>query len=241
MLFPQLRRLVLGLALFLLWPTAAIAQSTADLPKLSRPQVQIKVDFVVSRAADVDNLGINFDLVPLTPSSASAPANHIPVFLQFATGNIVAQMYQTLTRTYGPAIASETITVTDNTAAVVRVNAALSSNTSPAEMPNGFPHFPQMKTVTQVQGELTLIPHIHPDNSVTLALVPDAVSAKASPGSSILLRTVPSGEMLVLGQVVVKQDIPILGGLFRTRNKINYTQELLIFITPTIVGQKADQ
>ena len=101
-------------------------------------------------------------------------------------------------------------------------------------MPTPFAHFPKVKTVTQVQGDLTLIPHIHLDNSVTLALVPDAISAKAAPGNSILLRTVPSGQMLVLGQ-----ENPIFGGLFRNRNKISDTQELLIFITPTILDQKA--
>ena len=57
---------------------------------------------------------------------------------------------------------------------------------------------------------------------------------------------------MVLGGLVRKQeststqripilsDIPILGGIFRTRNKQINDQELLIFVTPTIIGESND-
>ena len=66
------------------------------------------------------------------------------------------------------------------------------------------------------------------------------------------LRTVRSGDTMVLGGLVRKQesassqripilaDIPYLGGLFRTRNKQINDQELLIFVTPTIISDTND-
>ena len=66
------------------------------------------------------------------------------------------------------------------------------------------------------------------------------------------LRTVRSGDTMVLGGLVRKQetassqripilaDIPYLGGLFRTRNKQIADTELLIFVTPTIISDTND-
>ena len=66
------------------------------------------------------------------------------------------------------------------------------------------------------------------------------------------LRTIRSGDTMVLGGLVRKQetqssiripilaDLPVLGGLFRTRNKQINDQELLIFVTPTIIGETND-
>lgn len=241
MSFSHPYRLVVSLALFLL-SSAAFAEPKAALNS-NPPQVQIKVDFVVTNAADVDNLGINFDLIPLTAPSTSMPGNQKPAFLEYAAGNMARQLYQTLVRTRGLVIASQTITTANGTAAVVRVNTSIPSDTKQAETANGFALFPKLTTVTQVQGELTLIPQVHPDSSVTLRILPspDSASPKTAFGKLIVLRTVPSGEMLVLSQILVKQDIPILGGRSLSYNQMSKIPELLIFITPTILGQKVDQ
>ena len=82
-----------------------------------------------------------------------------------------------------------------------------------------------------------MIPHSHPDGTVTLNLVLPGAFGKPIP-----LRTVRSGEMLVFNSVIIRkddsvgQDGPILRSFFATHMKQDDAQELLIFVTPTIVG-----
>ncbi len=110
---------------------------------------------------------------------------------------------------------------------------------------------------------LKVTPQITPDNRVILDLtvtqdtkgetVPtgtgDAVSINAQSITTQVL--VNNGETLVLGgiyQQTIKSDVtkvpllgdlPGLGNLFKTRNRINDKSELLIFITPRVLGRTA--
>ena len=237
-------------------------------------QVEIKVEFVTASVTDVDNLGVNFDLVPypgleLATSQGSGQyggtATGIgPTFLQYATGNIVAQLFQTLVRTRGKVVQAPLVTTTNNYPATINIsttvpfitttvvgNGGLNGGTTQGSNVNFLP----------ITSGLVIQPRINSDDSVTMNLAPQIqdVTGQVVGGvpttitqSLTTLRTVRSGDTMVLGGLVRKQetsssqripilsDIPILGGLFRTRNKQVNDQELLIFVTPTIIGESND-
>jgi len=235
-------------------------------------QVQVKVEFVTASVTDVDNLGVNFDLVPYpglefgtTQGNSTLVTGVQPTFLQYATGNIVAQLYQTLTRTRGKVVQAPLITTTNNVQATIQISTQIPFFTSSTVSTGGLNNNTfnnQQANFLQLQTFLTITPRINSDDSVTMNLSPqitDTTGQAAVGGipptitqNVTTLRTVRSGDTMVLGGLVRKQetassqripilsDIPILGGLFRTRNKQINDQELLIFVTPTIIGESND-
>lgn len=235
-------------------------------------QVQVKVEFVTASVTDVDNLGVNFDLVPYPglefgtqQGNTTLVSGVQPTFLQYATGNIVAQLYQTLTRTRGKVVQAPIITTTNNVTATIEVNTQIPFFTNTVVQSGGLSGGQQNATQANfltLQTGLTITPRINSDDSVTMNLTPqitDTTGQTAVGGIPpttqqrvTTLRTVRSGDTMVLGGLVRKQetsstqripllsDLPILGGLFRTRNKQVNDQELLIFVTPTIIGESND-
>ena len=235
-------------------------------------QVQIKVEFVTASVVDVDNLGVNFDLVPYpglelatNQGSSTISTTAAPTFLQYATGNIVAQLFQTLTRTRGKVVQAPIITTTNNVPASINVFTQIPFFTSSSVVTGGLNN----NTVNNTQANfitlntgLTIAPRINSDDSVTMNLSPTITDVTGQPSvggipptvtqSITTLRTVRSGDTMVLGGLVRKQettstqripilaDIPLLGGIFRTRNKQINDTELLIFVTPTIIGESND-
>ena len=235
-------------------------------------QVQIKVEFVTANVTDVDNLGVNFDLVPYpglefaTNQGTNTISNIAqPTFLQYATGNIVAQLFQTLVRTRGKVVQAPLITTTNNVTATIQVNTQIPFFTQTVVANgglNGGTTQAQQANFLTLQTGLTITPRINSDDSVTMNLAPQITDTNGQPAVNGIpptiqqvvttLRTVRSGDTMVLGGLVRKQeststqripilsDIPILGGIFRTRNKQINDQELLIFVTPTIIGESND-
>ena len=235
-------------------------------------QVQIKVEFVTASVTDVDNLGVNFDLVPypgleLATSQGSSTISSVapPTFLQYATGNIVAQLFQTLVRSRGKVVQAPLITTTNNVTATIQVNTQIPFFTQTVVANgglNGGTTQAQQANFLTLQTGLTITPRINSDDSVTMNLAPQITdtTGQAAVGGIpptiqqlvTTLRTVRSGDTMVLGGLVRKQeststqripilaDIPILGGIFRTRNKQINDTELLIFVTPTIIGDSND-
>ncbi len=238
-------------------------------------QVQIKVEFVTASVSDVDALGINFDLVPYpglevssnqgTGSFGGVVNGLNPTFLQYQTGNIVAQFFQTLTRTRGKVVQAPLITTTNNVPASIQIVTQIPFFTtgvvSNGGVAGGTTQSTQANFLPLTTG-LTIVPRINADDSVTMNLQPQITdtTGQASVGgipptisqSLTTLRTVRSGDTMVLGGLVRKQetassqripilaDIPYLGGLFRTRNKQIADTELLIFVTPTIISDTND-
>jgi len=235
-------------------------------------QVQIKVEFVTASVADVDNLGINFDLVPFPGlevgtqnGSSTISTAATPTFLQYATGNIVAQLFQTLTRTRGKVVQAPLITTTNNVTASIEVNTQIPFFTTTVVQNGGLNGGTQQGTQANfltLQTGLTVTPRINSDDSVTLNLNPQITDTTGQAAVGGIpptiqqrvqtLRTVRSGDTMVLGGLVRKQEtqstiripllaeLPILGSLFRTRSKQTNDQELLIFVTPTIIGESND-
>ncbi len=238
-------------------------------------QVQIKVEFVTASVTDVDALGINFDLVPypgleVSSGQGNGPFGGVvsgvpPTFLQYATGNIVAQLFQTLTRTRGKVVQAPLITTTNNVPASIQIVTQIPFFTTTAVAAGGIGGqvgTSQQANFLPLTTGLTIVPRINADDSVTMNLQPqisDTTGQASVNGipptiqqTLTTLRTVRSGDTMVLGGLVRKQetassqripilaDIPFFGGIFRTRNKQINDQELLIFVTPTIISDTND-
>ncbi len=210
MLFPQ-TRLVLGLALALLWPATAFAQVPSTPAQADAQQVQLKVDFVIVSAADLnkslDELGVVFDRVPLAqPTDNPGPTRP---FLRYLAGNFAAQLFQTVLHAGGKVVQAPLITTTTNVPASIQVN------------------YPAM------QSGLTITPRINTDDSITMNLAPqnadtNGLSAVSGiPHAVTTLRTVRSGDTMAL-----------VGLPFRSAKPVN-GQELLIFVTSTLLGPDA--
>ena len=206
MLLSQARRLVLSLALFLLWPAAAFAQTPGALPPKAAPaQVQIKVEFAFVSAADLDKSGVAFDRVPFARSGA---------FLQYAVGESAMRLFQTLLRTRGSIAQAPLITATDG------VTATLHTQVSDWQTDLPMLHI-----------GLVITPRINNDDSISLHLrlqtADDSAGTPATESPVITLRTVRSGDLLVVVGLPFGDDKPLNG------------QKLLTFIQPTLIGTDA--
>ena len=210
------------LAALLLCPIAAPAQTPISAKAPPR-LVALQVTFVAAEVTDVDALGFNFDLLPLP-----APPH---TFLKYADGNIVAQLYQTLTRTRGKAILIAPAATPDDAPAAISVDAKVPDYTYPVRMSNGPPASSRLLGFFQIQGKLTITPHIIPGSLVNL----DIDSAHPG-GKPIHFQASPSGGSLVIvAPNTHGADAPILGGLVRLPDTLPNYEELLVFITPTIL------
>lgn len=231
-------------------------------------QVQIKVEFVTASIADVDSFGLNFSLVPYPGVELSnnqgdqANLTSVPqTFLQVATGNIVAEFFSSLVRTRGKVVQSPLITTTNNVPANITIATQIPYVTTTTVVGNGGNVVSnQTQQFQQIQTTLAVQPRINSDDTITLQLSPQisdisgapAVTGGPSPTTTQFLqtlRTVRSGDTMVLGGFVRKSDtksqsripfladLPIIGSLFRNRVVNNTDNELLIFVTPTIIGE----
>ena len=105
---------------------------------------------------------------------------------------------------------------------------------------------------------LRVTPHVNSDNTITLDLHPEIseLSSQSTVQGGVVISlqeadtrvVVHDGETAVIGGLIqevetkasnglpVLKDIPIVGGLFRFENNTKKKRELVIFVTPRIVG-----
>lgn len=111
--------------------------------------------------------------------------------------------------------------------------------------------------LTTIGIKMTVIPHINQDDRITLDLMPEVsdLSAQATVQGGIVIVTseantrviVKDGQTAVIGGLIrtnessvergvpVLMDIPVVGNLFKSSNKVKEERELLIFVTPRII------
>ena len=111
--------------------------------------------------------------------------------------------------------------------------------------------------LTKVGIMLRVIPHVNSDKTITLDLHPEVseLQSESTAQGGVIITTseadtrvvVRNGETAVIGGLIKKietdlvygipvlKDIPFLGYLFSSQTKIEKKQELVIFVTPTIV------
>jgi hypothetical protein len=109
---------------------------------------------------------------------------------------------------------------------------------------------------------LRCTPHVNSDMAITMDLHPEIseLSSQATVQGGVIISLqesdtrviVRDGETAVIGGLIqevesiiqngvpVLKDIPVLGGLFRFENKTTKKRELIIFVTPRIVGEIMD-
>jgi len=111
--------------------------------------------------------------------------------------------------------------------------------------------------LTKIGIMLRVIPHVNTDRTITLDLHPEVseLQAESTAQGGVIISTaeadtrvdVANGETAVIGGLIKKtdteirqglpflKDLPVIGGLFSSTTKANKKQELVIFVTPTIV------
>ena len=111
--------------------------------------------------------------------------------------------------------------------------------------------------LTKIGIMLRVIPHVNSDETITLDLHPEVseLQSESTAQGGVIITTseadtrvvVRNGETAVIGGLIKKietdliygipvlKDIPYLGYLFSSKSKIEKKQELVIFVTPTIV------
>lgn len=107
---------------------------------------------------------------------------------------------------------------------------------------------------------LTVTPHINSDRQITLDVHPEVsdLSSQATVQGGVIINTseadtrvlVSNKETAVIGGLIrnvsndfvagvpVLKDLPLIGGLFRTQSTTTSQRELVVFLTPTIVGDE---
>ena len=179
----QTRRLVLSLALAVLWPATAFAQTPGALPpRAAPPQVQIKVEFATVSAADLDKSGVTFDRVPLAQPAANSA--QMGAFLQYAVGESAIRLLRMLSHTRGKVVQAPLVTTSDNIGA----------------------------TIQTTQTGLTITPRINIDASITLHIAPLAANANGGDSAAkplgTTLRTIRSGNVIAVAGLPFGPDMP---------------------------------
>ena len=235
-------------------------------------QVEIKVEFVTASVSDVDNFGINFSLIPVpnvqarfTPAldstaGGSGATTNPNSYLQFTYGNIAGQLYALLQKTRTKLVSAPMISTTNNVPAYINFTQTIPFQTQNTTIvPNGGTVTTTQQNIQYINTFLPVTPRINGDDTVTLDIQPTISAPTGTPANGQpaptstqnlqTTRTVRSGETMVIGGLVTKNesyiqskipilgDLPIIGSFFRSRTVNNTDQELLIFVTPTIIDE----
>jgi general secretion pathway protein D len=185
-----------------------------------------------------------------------------PVFINYATGNITTRLRTILTDGWGRVVNNPSVTTMNNqpavflaqTATTIFINQIISNA-------NGIIIAPQPQQVT-IQSGISVRPRINNDGSVTMTIntqlgdfgqlrrgadgteIPDFLNQSVN----VAVR-VKSGDTVALGglnrkldnysrsRIPVLGDLPIIGQLFQGRNEQLTSQDLTIFVTPTILDE----
>jgi len=229
-------------------------------------QVLIKAEFVQVSIADADSFGITWDITPANNVNAttSGLGNANSIQLAYASGNAVANLRATATRSTTNVIQSPIISTTNNRPASVFIQDEVPFfTTQQAITGNGIVVNNTQVLSAIASNQLNVTPHINGDNSISVALSPQlqtfsfvtgpngqTAPRRATQGLTTY-RRIQNGETMVLGGFITKQtdrnfnkvpvlgDLPIIGSLFRSYDRTQSGSEILIFITITIIEDRA--
>jgi type II secretory pathway component GspD/PulD (secretin) len=221
-------------------------------------QVIIKAEFVAVGVQDADSFGIDWRFQPsgnldvaIPPESGQAST----ITMAYASGNAVANLRAALIRNTSNILQAPIISTINNRPATINFSDTVTfAQTVNTVTQAGIVTGTQLVPITTFNG-LAVLPHINGDNTVTMALSPQLSTVDAQPGGGFRFtsqfltttRIVKSGETMVLGGFIVKQesfqlrkvpllsDLPIIGNLFTQRSRAVTGSEVLVFVTPTII------
>ena len=229
-------------------------------------QVSIKAEFIEVSTSDIKRLGIDWSLERLneTINTNFNPSGNVVVGV--TTGNLAASLRAELTRSSGNIINSPIISTINNEFAEINIGSEIPYWTT-VMITSGTGNVVSEQQVNwlSVQTYLRVLPRVNGDGTITLTLMPsvqDTGRIYTDPtGNSEIPETryqtlqtrrrVMNGETIVVGgfirkdqststtQIPILGSLPIIGQLFRSTSTTTNDRELLIFVTPTIIGEKS--
>jgi len=230
---------------------------------VQQKQVMIKAEFVTVKQDDLRAFGIDWSIArgTLTAGTGNTFASG-DVFVNYATGNVVTQLRASISEGKGRLINAPMVTTMNNVGVSIQVGRYVPIITTGNTFGNQGNVFSSQTNVTflPVQTSLFVIPRINNDDTITLIVNPqlsDIVSEVANPAGGTLpivteqtiqvSRRVKNGDTIVIGGLQAKNDrtaakkvpilgdLPIIGSLFRSRSVSVNDEELLIFVTASVI------
>ena len=229
------------------------------------PQVEIETRFVQITTQDANRFGISFTRIAglaNDPATVNTDLNG-GINVNFTSGQINANLSAAIIQGRAKIVNAPRVTTFNNlTAQVVSINTIVIPTQESVIIPNGI-GTPIVTTRTiytsQVSGVvLTAIPTVNRDGTITMSLQPLVLTALPSTVANSPFPDIASqeintsanikdGDTLAIGGLRTLQQrnnrgripllgsLPIIGPLFRSRNKSDLELELVIFVTAHIV------
>jgi type IV pilus assembly protein PilQ len=229
------------------------------------PQVEINARLVDVDTRSIRDLGITWDVTGLNEGDAAVdfgvtapianPVGVVDFSLIGTDADLVATLEVLERQDKAHIISNPRITTADNKEAMILVGKKIPLVVSD-EAGNAITE------LTTIGIKMSVTPHVNQDNRITLDLRPEVsdLSAQATVQGGIVIVTseaktrviVDNGQTAVIGGLVrtnessvesgvpLLMDVPLLGYLFRSTNNVKEERELLIFVTPTIVGETSE-
>lgn len=230
-------------------------------------QIMLRAEFVTVTQNDINSFGINwsFQRVNLIGGANTGFSSTNTAFLQFASGNFQVQLSWILTTGHGKLVTSPMATTLNNVPATF-INTQLVPVfiSTPVALGTGTVILNSTIVPLPVSTGLIVLPRINGDESITLfgtVFVSDVAGTATGPnGQSFPLisaqtapvqRVIRNGDTMVIAGLLQKHDIvstnrvpllgdlPLIGSLFRSRSVSTDDSEVLVFITPTIIPERA--
>ena len=229
------------------------------------PQVEIvarlvDVDNDVTRSLGINWSVNNLDLgdaganeaVSITPGDVPTPAGTVKFGTVKGFGSIDATLTALESKNKANIISNPRITTVNNREASVIVG---------QQIPLIVQDFAgnAVTQLTTIGIKLSVTPHINVGNKITMDVHPEVsdLSSQATVAGGIIINTtmadtrvmVNDGETAVIGGLIrsnesnnergvpILMDIPLVGRLFKSTTKVTQKRELLIFLTPKILGE----
>ncbi len=227
-------------------------------------QVLIRAEFITVTRNDAEKFGIDWNLarVNLQTGTAGLADRSAPIFVNYASGNLVANLRALLSEGRGRVVNAPIVVTQNNSPATV----VFSTTDYIEQQFVVFNQAGQPTTFTQpvpipVPTQLTVTPRVNADGTITLSLFPQIstvgrvrVGARDLPRFDtqfvFTVRRIRNGETMVLGGLVTRSDnsvstkvpllgdLPVIGQFFRGRDRAIVESELLIFVTATVLDDE---
>ncbi|MGQ9525478.1 MAG: hypothetical protein ACUVTZ_11655 [Armatimonadota bacterium] len=228
-------------------------------------QVSIKADIIEVNLNAVRAFGGTFsfftNLANITANPGTAPGPNLTV--DIVQGNLQAVIGAVTSDGKGRVLSSPLVTTMNNVpATIAKVFQTATFVPQTITSPAGITTV-SIPVPINIQTNLDVLPRINRDGTITLQVTP----VVSTPGETVtspdgtvvfptqnftqtqITRRVRSGETIVIAgltsqsiqdnvsKVPLLAEIPIIGKLFRRVNRTRQESEMLIFLTPTIIGE----
>lgn len=228
-------------------------------------QVSIKADIIEVNLNAVRAFGGTFNfftnLANITANPGTAPGPNLTV--DIVQGNMQAVIGAVTSDGKGRVLSSPLVTTMNNVpATIAKVFQTATFVPQTITSPAGITTV-SIPVPINIQTNLDVLPRINRDGTITLQVTP----VVSTPGETVtspdgtvvfptqnftqtqITRRVRSGETIVIAgltsqsiqdnvsKVPLLAEIPIIGKLFRRVNRTRQESEMLIFLTPTIIGE----